>query len=376
MLAPLCPFGAAQTADLDDLLVQTAKWQFETSRQPLQALSEIVAKVRSSPAETRALEQKFIAFLKSNATPGGKDFICKQLSVMGTEASVPVLVEVLADPKTAELGRYALERIPGAAVDRALRETLAKTNDRTRIGIVNTLGVRRDAGSVAILRPLALGVEPATASAALFALAKIADPAALAVLSEAQGQTKGEVHADAAEAYLQAANLLAERGSAASALPIYKTLYANRDPGTVQAAALRGLAHTGGAQATPVLMEALHGSDLRLQAIAIAGLMPGSASLLMAEMPKLGEAAQIRILGLLAERGEVSALPAFTKALQGSSKPVRLAALQGIGRVANASAVPSLAAIAAGDDAAEQMAARAALGRIPGAQVDQAIVNG
>src|SRR5205823_2006035 len=141
------------------------------------------------------------------------------------------------DPKTADLGRYALERIPGPGVDRALRETLAKSGERTRIGIINTLGVRGDAASVADLRPLALGSRPES-PAALFALAKIADPAALAVLSEAQGRTAGALHADAAEAYLQAANRLTERGNAVAAVPIFKTLYATKDPGTVQAAAL------------------------------------------------------------------------------------------------------------------------------------------
>jgi HEAT repeat protein len=379
-LALLCLLAPAQTANLDDLLAQTARWQYETSRQPLQGLSEVVAKAQSSPAGIRAIEQKFIAFLKSDATPGGKDFICKQLSVMGSEASVPVLIALLADPKTADLGRYALERIPGPGVDRALRDALPANRDRTRIGIVNTLGVRRDAASVAALRPLALGSQPAEASAALFALAKIADPASLAVLSEAQGKTTGAAHADAAEAWLQAANRLTERGNAVSAVPIFRTLYATKDPGTVQAAALHGLANAGGAQAVPVLMEALRGNDARLQAIAIDRLIPGSAGQLMTEMPKLSEAAQIRILGLLAERGagagSDSALPAFTAALQGSSKPVRMAALKGIGMVGNASTVPVLAAIAAGNDTAEQAAARAALGQIRGREADQAVADG
>ena len=73
--------------------------------------------------------------------------------------------------------------------------------------------------------------------------------------------------------------------------------------------------------------------DPRLQAIAITALIPASTGPLIAEMPKLPEVAQVRILGLLAERGEAAGLPAFTTALQGSSKPVRLAALEGIGRV-------------------------------------------
>ena len=372
-LAFSCQVVPAQTASLDDLLAQTAKWQSDTSRKPLLALFDMAVKAQGSVPETRAMETKFIAFLKSDATLAGKDFVCKILSISGSEASVPVLTGMLADPKTAELGRYALERIPGPVVDRALRESLTTTSGRTRIGVINSLGVRRDAGSVTALRPLALGSQPPEASAALFALAMIGNPAAIEALSEAQTKTTGAARAAAAEAYLQAANRLTASGNATAAVPIYKTLYAGSVPGTVRAAALHGLGAAGGAQAVPVLIEALHGSDGRLQAVAIGTLMPGSASQLIAEMPKLSEADQVRILGLLSERGDASALPAFTTALQGSSKPVRMAAIQGVGPIGNTSTVPLLAAIAAGDDAAERTAARTSLARIPGKDVDQAI---
>jgi HEAT repeat protein len=93
-------------------------------------------------------------------------------------------------------------------------------------------------------------------------------------------------------------------------------------------------------------------------------------------MPKLSEAAQIRILGLLSERGDAAALPAFNTALKSSSKPVRLAAIEGIGPIGNTTTVPLLAAIAAGDDAPEQAAARASLGQIRGKDVDQAVSDG
>jgi HEAT repeat protein len=363
----------AQTASLDDLVGQTAKWRSDTSRKPLLELFDAAVKAQGSASEKRAVEQRLIAALKSDSTLAGKDFICKVLSITGSEASVPVLTGILADPKTAELGRYALERIPGPAVDRALRESLSTTSGRTRVGVIDSLGVRRDATSVAALRPLALGSQPAEASAALYALAMIGNPAALEALSEAQTKTSGDTHAAAAEAYLQAANRLTAGGNKTAAVPIYKTLYTENVPATVRAAALHGYGVAGGPQAVPVLMEALHGNDGRLQAVAIGTLMPGSASQLMAEMPKLSEAAQVRILGLLSERGDASALPAFTAALKSTSKPVRLAALEGIGPIGNASAVPVLAAIAAGDDAEEQAAARAGLSRLPGKDTDQAI---
>jgi hypothetical protein len=56
-LAALCSPAPAQIGGLDELLAQTAKWQYETSRQPKLAVSQIVAKAQSSPAETRAFEQ-------------------------------------------------------------------------------------------------------------------------------------------------------------------------------------------------------------------------------------------------------------------------------------------------------------------------------
>ncbi|MGD0778334.1 MAG: HEAT repeat domain-containing protein, partial [Candidatus Solibacter sp.] len=298
------------------------------------------------------------ALLKSDASLAGKDFVCKQLSVMGSDASVPALSALLVEPRTSEMSRYALERIPGQAADRALREALARTSDKSRIGIVNSLGRRRDAASVPALRPLALGPDQATAAAALFALGEIADPAALQVLAEAGGKASGDLKVTAAQADLKA-----------------QKLYAAGEPSVIRAGALHGMAVAGGAQSTTTLLEALHGSDARLQAVAIHELAPTLARRLAAEMPELNEAGQVRVLGILAERGDTSALPTFTAALKGSSQPVRIAALEGIMRVGNASMVATLAGTAAGDNVAEQTAARASLAGIRGKDVDQAVVD-
>lgn len=368
----LCPPAPAQTASLDEMFATLAKWDFDQGREPQAAVWEAM-KAANSPAQRRDLENRFIALLKSDAaTPGAKDFACKQLSVIGSDASVPVLAAMLASPKSAEIARYALERIPGPAVDRALRSALAKTSDRTRIGIINTLGRRRDGAAVSALRPLASGSDQATAAAALFALAEIADRPSLEGLAAAQN---GSLRATAAEAYLKAADRLAERGNGPGALTIYKQLYAAGEPHQVRVGALRGVVLVGGAQSTPVLMEALRASDAGLQAVAIRALARTSANQLAAAIPNMNEAAQIRILGVLAEQGNRSALPTFTAALRSSSKPVRIAALTGMGWVGDPSTVPVLAGIAAGDDDAEQTAARESLGRMPGKDVDQALVN-
>jgi len=362
----------AQTASIDDLLARVAKWNFDQNRDDLLAVSTAVAKAHGSVAQTRDIEKRFIAFLKSDASIAGKGFVCRELSLMGSEASVPVLSGMLAQPKTADIARFALERMPGPGVNQALRAALAKSTDKTRIGIINTLGWRRDAGSVAALRPLAMGADQPTASAALFALAAIADPRAVQALADAQGKVVEALRTTASEAYLKAADQL----TAPAALPIYKKLYAASEPPMVRVGALTGIARSGGAQSVPVLMEALRGNDGRLQAVAVRALAPGSSKQLLAEMPKLSDAAQVRILGVLAERGDVSALPAFTAALQGTNKRVRMAAIEEAWHVGNASTVPVLASIAAGGDAAEQTAARTSLARMPGQDVDQAIASG
>ena len=153
----LCIVAGAQTPNVDELLTKAARWDYDQNREPTRAISDAVQKAQGSPAATREIETRFIAFLKSDATPASKDFICRQLSVMGSEASVPVLSGMLLQASTADMARFALERIPGTAPDGALRDAFGKTSGGVRIGIINTMGRRRDAAAVPLLRPLASG---------------------------------------------------------------------------------------------------------------------------------------------------------------------------------------------------------------------------
>ena len=143
---------------------------------------------KGSPADIRQIEARLDRFLERDATLGGKDFVCKQLSLIGSAASVPVLSRLLLAPNTAEIARYALERIPGPRGGPGLERRGAKTSGRTQIGMINSLGRRRNPDSVPVLQPLALGADPATAVPALFALGEIADPAAISVLDSAQAR--------------------------------------------------------------------------------------------------------------------------------------------------------------------------------------------
>lgn len=106
----------------------------------------------AEPAQRPGMEAKLLAALaKPECTPAGARFACQMLALIGGEKSVPVLAARLADPQTADDARYALEPMPGAAVDDALRAALGKLTGAPKAGLISTLALRGDRQAVAAL---------------------------------------------------------------------------------------------------------------------------------------------------------------------------------------------------------------------------------
>src|SRR5687768_5466024 len=95
-------------------------------------------------AESAAKETVLIAILRSDAPGGEKALACKNLAVHGSAAAVPELAKLLTDEKLASWARIPLEAIPGAAADEALRGALDSAQGRLLVGVINSIGVRRD----------------------------------------------------------------------------------------------------------------------------------------------------------------------------------------------------------------------------------------
>ena len=144
-----------------------------------------------------------------------------------------------AAPHPADMARYALERIPGAAVNAALREALLKTSGTAKVGIINSLGQRRDKKAVKELAKLVYDSDALTADAAAAALGKIASPGATKALAAARTKTKGKLRLVVLDSYLKCADRLAARGKKSEASAIYKQL--SGEPAPIGAAALRGM---------------------------------------------------------------------------------------------------------------------------------------
>ncbi|GAG59805.1 unnamed protein product, partial [marine sediment metagenome] len=304
---------------------------------------------------------------------------CRKLSIIGTEASVPTLAEMLTKKETSDMARFALERIPGEAVDEALRKALLETAGKMRVGIINSLGQRRDSKSVSALKSLIYDSDITTAVAAVSALGQIASTEAAQVLAGAKEKTTGKLHLLVLDAYIKCAEQLVARGECHQALGIYKQLYVSSEPAPIRFAALKGMVTATPEKAVGIVVNVLKGDDQIMQAVAIGlvGEMPGILELktIVAELPNLPAAQQVQLLSALGERGDPVALPEVVNATKSTEEPVRTAALKALGQLGDASNVNLLVQAAATTDGVEQKAARESLYRLCGSEVDQTILG-
>jgi hypothetical protein len=258
-LAPQLVAGSvvsAKESEMDELLAKIKTYDWGQSRLPLTEVSDKIKEAYGSPEKLKEIEKSLVGLLKSDATPAAKQFVCRQLCIIGTEQCVPALAEMLTQkpaqemqPHPADMARYALERIPGPAVDAALREALAKTTGLVKVGIINSLGERRDAKAAAALCKLISDSDEMMACAAVAALGKIGGPEATEALAKAKGTASGRLRMVVLDAYLKCADKLSAEGKRKQANAIYKELYDTEMPAVIRTAALRGMVGaTGGKQ--------------------------------------------------------------------------------------------------------------------------------
>lgn len=360
---------------LDKSLRAASTYEYGQSRESLSEIDAIVKTALNSPDMCKTVEKQFIAFLESEATFASKQFICRKLSLVGSEASVSTLSKMLEEEETYDMALFALTRIPSKKVNHVLRKMLSKSHGRMKIGLVNTLGIRRDTQSVEELAELITDQDPEMSIAALSALGSIADEKASDVLSEAIRQTTGLARTEALNAYLKCADQLAEDGKIVQAKSIYQQFCI---PDAVRSAALTGMIHAEPERAGEIILETLRGDDLQVKSIAIAHLSRLSKidhlQEIVKELPKLKSIYQIQLLTALADRGDRSVLPAVVNATTFEDGEVRVTAFRALASLGDASTVDLLSRVAAQGEI-EADAARESLYRLRGEEVNQSIIT-
>ena len=141
----------------------------------------------AKPAQPTTWEQvaKLCAILRSDAPQKEKADACRELARIGTKEAVAPLAALLPDEQLSHMARYGLETIPDAAVDKAFRDALPKLQGRQLVGVIGSLGVRRDAKAVNALAKLLHASDNDVAQAAARALGRIGNPPAVKALQDA-----------------------------------------------------------------------------------------------------------------------------------------------------------------------------------------------
>lgn len=327
-------------------------------------------------------EKELISTLQSKASPQQKDAACAVLKRIGTAQSVPALASLLTDEQLSHSARYALESMESEAAGQALIAALDTTSGPTKVGIVNSLGVRREVKAVPALSkifgatlaavsdgknadPQDRNSDSALMVASAKALGDIASATAIRGLETALIQSSGPARLAIADGLLRAAQVLANRNEEPKPFNIYQALWKLPGSNQVRIAAFRGMMLSCGGRVVTLLPEAISSSDpfQRTTALQLVHELPNPklTRALVNILPRLQPEVQVALLDGLGQRSDTNATPAVLAALRSSSPEVRVAAITALSTLGETSVVAPLVRIAASTTGAEQTAARQTL---------------
>ena len=368
----------AGSGSLDQILQQLSTYAGGIDSAPIWKLRDYVYTRKDNAAARAECESKLLDFLATQATPVAKMAACRMLRLIGTERSVPVLQPMLLDKEAADRALYALQKIPGTAVDKALVQTLPKTEGATKTAIIAALGERRCAEAVSALAAL-LKPEGEYAAAAALALGEIGGEASADALLAAYGGMPSAAKPVVAASILKCAERLAAAKKDGTALPLYDKLLADKSlPGPIREAAMIGKISASGSGAAALALDQLKNSDPDIQEAAIIKvkdvIRPEGIEQVCRLLASLPESAQVKLLATLSVYPKERVLTAVLQMARNNSAPVRIAALKALESVGDASTVPFLVETSAKARGPEQSAARDTLALIKGRPVDDAVV--
>jgi len=381
---------AAMTAagiDLNATLSAVARYRYGDERKPLHALQQLVLYAHSlathdSQGFRGGLADRMAALLTSpDATPAARIFVCGQLADIATEKQAEAINGLLANqPHVADAALRALERIPGATVDRILRDALGTLEGQLKIGVVRALGARRDRAATEPLIAMLAGADETLAGAAADALGRIGGDAAARALQQALARTKGRLRTEVAAASLTCAERLLADDQHASAAALYTQLSGAAETEQVRMAALRGTVRSNSEQGIGAVCAALTSGDPALESMALQ-LVPEVSGTAATErlaqcVAKTSGPVQALLLGALAARRDVAARGAVQAAVSSEDPAVRLAAINALGTLGDETSVKTLVdRTMAGAATAEGRAARNSLVHLRGPRINEVLTG-
>ena len=166
---------------------------------------------------------------------------CQRIGELGAKEAVPALSALLGDEHLSVYARYGLEPIADPSADDALRAALSRQKGNQLIGVINSIGKRRDAKASPALTRMIYGSDADVARAAAAALGSIGGVSSAKELQSAFAKTSGMTRMAVADAALVCAERLLSEGKHEQAMEVYTFLSAPDVPKPVRLAAMQGI---------------------------------------------------------------------------------------------------------------------------------------
>jgi len=365
--------------NLSGLLAKASGYDFDKAPDGLYAIEQAIRQLDEDPAYRLAAEGLILTHLKGQGSLAWKAFLCRQLSNIGTERSMDLLMQMLKDGQTADMARFALERIDGPQVRSALLRALADLPPKVQIGVINTIGNWRDRQAVVQIATFLDGSDPQLREAAVEALAKIGTQDAAKALLERMDKADRSLRQVIADAAIRSADAMAADGLTGEAIGVYKRVYGSDCEARIRAAALSGWVRTDRSAAAGLVHSALNSQDqgLVVAACGMVDLIPDQAGRAKALdlLPQVPIAGRLAILTAIARTADRSLAPAVVAIANSSQGEVQMEAVRTLGVIGDQGCVVPLAQIAASSQGAVQQLAREALVSLRGEGVDKQLLQ-
>ena len=366
--------------ELENTIAAAAAYQPGQSLAPFRAIEDWVRRAVANPSARTDIEAGLVRLLEPASSFEARRFACIQLGIIGSQTALPALTRLLYNPETTGIACLALTTFPSGKADQALRSALGSVTGNSRKQIIETLGDRRDAKSIALLAALVHNPDNSAADAAMAALGKIGTRGAWETLVALRRDPEGAASAGLIEALINCANHFTAAGDRKLAHPVLTDLLGNSHPSFIRRAAFSTLIRLDKDRGQARIVETLNHSDPVLTPVAIAlvrDLPSKTASRQFgALLSQLPPEEQVWMVQSLAARADASAHEAIAKSLRTSThSEVRSAAITALNRLGGTSDV-TLLAHAAGEasEPEEIKAIESALVELGGGpQTDQAI---
>jgi HEAT repeat protein len=233
--------SAPDAAAVDAAFAALKTYDRGSSRAALLPIDEAVMACADAPAARKKLEQRLIAALTDGGSVVAGEYLCSKLTLIGSAHCVPALAARLSDPQLATAARIALEVLPVRQADKALRDNLPELDGLLKVGVIQSLGMRRDPESVRALTALLRSQDLEIVSAAAAALGEIASTRAAKALREFLPRAPAGLRGPVADAALVCAERLLASGRKSEARALCQSLAGMTLPKHIQDAAHRGL---------------------------------------------------------------------------------------------------------------------------------------